>query len=98
MSRVPAHDGDGVWLAGIVVPRWILIVLELLLAATTLVIFRHREPRESGAGLLLGAASYALAIVIAIVATQVLQPYAGAWLFAPLSRLPFSTAKKCFPW
>lgn len=94
MSRVPAHDGDGVWLAGIVVPRWILIVLELLLAATTLVIFRHREPRESGAGLLLGGASYALAIIIAILATQALQTYEGAWLFAPLPWL-VATAMIC---
>jgi hypothetical protein len=94
MSPVPAHDGDGVWLAGLVAPRWILIVLELLLAATTLLIFRERQPRESGAGLLLGAASYALAIVIAIIATQGLQAYAGAWLFAPLPWL-LATAMIC---
>lgn len=84
MSRIPAHDGDGVWLAGIVLPRWILIVVELLLAGATLMLFRTRVPREPGAGLLLGSACYAIAIVITIVCVQVVQPYAGAWLLAPL--------------
>ena len=94
MSRVPPHDGDGVWIAGIIVPRWSLILLELLLAATTLFVFRHRQPRESGGGLLLGGASYALAIIITITATQLLQPFAGAWLFAPLPWL-LATAMIC---
>ncbi len=91
MSSVPAHDGDGVWLASIVVPRWLLILVELLLAALTLVVFRHDRPGESGAGLLLGGASYALAIIITIVATQLLQRFAGAWLLAPLPWLLAST-------
>lgn len=84
MSRVPRHDGDGVWLAGLVVPRWILIALELLLAASTLVLFRTRQPSESGSGLLLGGASYAVATAITIALLQLLQPFAGAWIFAPL--------------
>jgi hypothetical protein len=94
MSPVPAHDGDGVWLAGIIVPRWLLVVLELLLAGATLVVFRQRQPRADGAGLMLGAASYALAIIITIACTQLLQPYAGAWLFAPLPWL-FAAAMIC---
>lgn len=84
MTRIPTHDGDGVWLAGLVLPRWLLIVLELLLAAATLTLFRTRAPSEPGAGLLLGGASYASATIITISLVHVVQPFAGAWLFAPL--------------
>lgn len=84
MSRIPAHDGDGVWLGGLIVPRWMLIALELLLALSTLTLFRTRAPSESGGGLLLGGASYASATIITISLVHVLQPFAGAWLFAPV--------------
>jgi hypothetical protein len=83
-SPVPAHDGDGFWIAGIVIPRWLLLAIELVLALSTLALWRPRGPRESGAGLLIGAASYALAIVVTLVALTVVEPFTGAWLLAPL--------------
>jgi hypothetical protein len=83
-SRVPAHDGDGVWLAGVVMPRWVLIAIEVILALSTLVLVRQRGPREAGAGLLVGAASYAIAIATSIVVMQLVQPFGGAWMFDPL--------------
>lgn len=64
----PAHDGDGFWLpfaANTVVPRWILVVFELVLIAialvTLLLVFLdHRQrPHARGAGLLAGIACYA---------------------------------------
>jgi len=86
-SPVPAHTGDGFWvpLAHIVIPRWLLIALELGLAIVTLLaLARRRGPRVPGAGLLAGAACYAIAIGIAIGIERVTLPYAGAWLLAPL--------------
>lgn len=83
-SPLPEHDGDGFWIANVVMPRWGLIAIELALALSTLALWRPRGPRESGAGLLFGAASYAVAIAITIVALQAIEPFTGAWLLAPL--------------
>ncbi|HSD86657.1 MAG TPA: M28 family metallopeptidase, partial [Kofleriaceae bacterium] len=86
-SPVPGHTGDGFWvpLAHVVIPRWLLVALELALAIVTLLaVARHRGPRALGAGLLIGASCYVLALAVAIGIERVALPAAGAWLLSPL--------------
>jgi len=96
-SPLPARDGDGFWLpiaANTVIPRWILIVVELLLLLGVIALLARRlvthltgdRVRTRGPGLLVGAACYALALGAAF-AFERLEPYPGSWLHAPLRTL-----------
>ena len=96
-TPIPAHDGDGFWLplaANTVIPRWVLIVFELvlllaviaLLARDLIVHLTRDRLRARGAGLLVGVACYLLAIGAAYAVEQ-LEPYPGSWLHAPLRTL-----------
>jgi hypothetical protein len=86
-TPAPPHDGDGfvVPVAQIVMPRWMLVVLELAFAVITLIVLaRQRRARSRGAGLLLGAGCYVVALVIAIMFERFCFEYPGAWLLSPL--------------
>ncbi|HEX4452864.1 MAG TPA: M28 family metallopeptidase [Kofleriaceae bacterium] len=69
-ERPPAHTGDGFWLPvahGVVVPRWLLVAFELVLAALAIaalfVLARESRvlPPERGAGIVLGMVAFAIA-------------------------------------
>jgi hypothetical protein len=92
-SPVPEPGGrDGFWLPlaqNTVVPRWTLLVVELVLAALALAVLvsfaRNRPSRSRGAGLVAGLVCFAVAVALAIAAERA---FAGAhpapWLHAPL--------------
>ena len=70
-ERPPGHDGDGFWLPlahDVVVPRWLLVGFELVLAAfamfTLFTLARDGRvlPPERGAGAMLGIAAFAIAV------------------------------------
>ncbi len=86
-TPMPAHDGDGfvVPLAHVVIPRWLLVALELVFATVTILsLARQRRTRVRGAGILLGGACYVGAVVLAIVVERIATAYPGAWLLSPL--------------
>jgi hypothetical protein len=100
----PPHDGDGYWvpLAHVVVPRWTLIAGELLLivvALAALVLARdglvtrlasrdRRSDAPRGAGLVIAALCYVLAVAAAIVVERLsARGHPAPWLHAPLRAL-----------
>jgi hypothetical protein len=86
-APVPPHDGDGfvVPIAHVVMPRWLLVVLELAFAAITIIaLARQLRARSPGAGLLLGFGCYVVALVIAIMFERFCSEYPHTWLLAPL--------------
>jgi len=69
-ERPPPHDGDGFWLPlapNVVIPRWLLLAFELVLAALAVVAVvglaraGRRLPPERGAGVMLGLVAFAAA-------------------------------------
>ncbi|HUS28174.1 MAG TPA: M20/M25/M40 family metallo-hydrolase [Kofleriaceae bacterium] len=86
-DAVPAYDGDGFVVPVVhwVIARWVLVAIELALAiVTVLALVRQRRVRSPGAGLLIGTASFIVAVVLAIIAERLVLPYRGAWLLSPL--------------
>lgn len=86
-TPVPPHDGDGfvVPVAHVVMPRWLLVALELAFAVVTiLALARQRRARSAGAGLLLGSGCYVVALVLAVVFERFCFEFPGAWLLSPL--------------
>jgi hypothetical protein len=86
-TPVPPHDGDGfvVPVVHVVMPRWLLVALELAFAVVTvLALARQRRARTPGAGLLLGTGCYVVALVLAIMFERFCFEYPGAWLLSPL--------------
>jgi hypothetical protein len=85
----PAHAGDAFWipqLANVVVPRWTLVVFELLLIlATIMFVVRMRHERaRGGAGLLAGIACTVVALIAVYALERIaLAAHPLAWLHAP---------------
>jgi len=96
----PAHDGDGYWIptTRMVIPRWLLVAFELVLAAAALFLLvrmprkepvaRPRTPlprRLRNAGLVLGLICYVLALVLAIALERAFAgDHPAPWIHAPL--------------
>jgi hypothetical protein len=81
----PAHTSDGFWLplaANTVIPRVVLIVLEIVLVLAALAALAQLiGPRaRGGLGLFAGTGCFVVAVALASLVHQ----YPGAWLLAPL--------------
>lgn len=82
----PAHGGDGFWLPllpNTVIPRWVLVAIELALAALALAaLIGSRTARaKGGLGLLAALAAY---VVAALATFAVERAMSGSWIHAPL--------------
>lgn len=89
----PGHGGDAVWLPvaiNVVVPRWIVIALEIALAAVGLAMFTAlRGTRETGGlGLIAGIVCFAAAAaVVSLAERYVAGSHPAPWLHAPARAL-----------
>lgn len=82
----PAHGGDGFWLPllhNTVIPRWLLVAVELLLAAAALAaLIASRTARvRGGLGLLPALGVY---VVATLAAYAIESAASGSWMHAPL--------------
>jgi hypothetical protein len=87
---VPPHDGDAVWLpiaSNAVMPRWVLVMLCVLVAAGTCALLA-RTPRRRGAGklkLLVAIAVFAAATALVTALERTLAgDHPAPWMHAPL--------------
>ncbi|HEY1546535.1 MAG TPA: M28 family metallopeptidase [Kofleriaceae bacterium] len=93
-ERPPAHTGDGFWLPlahDVVVPRWLLVAFELVLAALamftlfTLARDGRALPPERGAGVMLGIVAFALAAAATYAIERVAsRDHPMPWIHDPL--------------
>ena len=87
----PPHTSDGFWLpvvANTVVPRWLLLAVELALAAIALVRLRRAVTRLAGARVV--AALVSIGVLVGATGLAVLVErlaLGGAWIHAPLAPL-----------
>jgi hypothetical protein len=88
-TAAPPHAGDGYWVPAtrVVVPRWMLVALELVLvaAALLLLVTAPRRERTAGAGLWLGLLCFVIATALAIAIERAAAGgHPAPWLHAPL--------------
>jgi hypothetical protein len=89
-ARPPVAGGDGVWLPGVantVMPRWLLIAIEVVLAALALMalIAQRTAFVAGGLGLLAGIGAFGIAVAITLgVELATAGDHVAPWLHAPL--------------
>ncbi len=88
-ARPPVASGDGFWVpvfANTVVPRWLVIAVELVLAALALaaLIAQRTSRARGGLGVIVGIVAFAIAVALTLaVELATAGDHAASWIHAP---------------